>query len=62
MLSVLCSFAFPLDEDLNKSAGVHLWGAPGPGAADWIAAVESSSPFSLLQRDPTHAMLEAGPI
>jgi hypothetical protein len=62
MLSVLCSFAFPVGEDLDKAAGVQLWGTPGPAAADWIAAVESSSPFALLERAPTHATLDAGPI
>jgi hypothetical protein len=56
--SVLCSFAFPLDDRAQGVEGVQLWGVPGPASDTWIAAVESSPPFTLITHRPTHASLE----
>jgi hypothetical protein len=62
MRYALCSFNYPVDDELAREPEAQRWGRPGEASGEWVEAVEASPFFALIERTPTRADVDHGDI
>jgi hypothetical protein len=62
MRCALCSFNYPVDDELAREPEAQHWGQPGQASGEWVEAVEASPFFALIDRTPARADVDHGDI
>jgi hypothetical protein len=62
MRYALCSFDYPVDDELAREPEAQRWGQPGEASGEWVEAVEASPFFALIERTPGHADFDHGDV